>query len=537
MSFEIPAAFWALTSLLLLVIFSLWRQAAVRTIVPSVLLWKKIPERNPPIRALRRPKWRFELLFQAAAIAAAVAALAVPFLTTQTPKPRKIAFVFDTSARMQSGGRIEKAKAEAKRLQSEKLANDQVALYAAVPSPQRLGGIDEVRGIDAHVDLEPLLAAARQEAEHVVVFTDRPVPGAHTVLSGADPGNVGIVEMTATDEEVFVRVVTHGAPRPVPIRLEWDGKKVEATLPPAPESGWFHKGDFSKAPEIRVEIVVSDSFLMDNVARATRLGASRMTVAVGGTDMPLLRRALGAIPGVAVRGEGDALLSIGVDQKPAPARFSVWLHSPTGRFQGRVEVVHHPLTEGLEGREGELGPGGVVGELPPEARAGEALLKAGGRVIAALMGNTLHVAIDLAPKGWASTPSFPIFWKNVVDFAGKRGSAPAVVRTGQLFPMPSEATEVVRTPAGALWSLSPGGRFVAYTRGEYGFRTAGGEGRIEANLLDARESDAAGMTRALDWEPGNPSGREFVRRLLSGWAAALSLVLVVAAWMLQRRSD
>ena len=82
MNFENPAALWALSSLALLVLFSLWRQAAARTVVPSVVLWKKIPERNPPIRALRRPKWRVELLLQALAIAAAVAALAGPFATT-----------------------------------------------------------------------------------------------------------------------------------------------------------------------------------------------------------------------------------------------------------------------------------------------------------------------------------------------------------------------------------------------------------------------------------------------------------------------
>ena len=70
MSFGSPGALWGLSTLLLLILFSLWRQASARVIVPSLLLWKQIPERNPPVRALKRPRWRLELLVQALAISA-----------------------------------------------------------------------------------------------------------------------------------------------------------------------------------------------------------------------------------------------------------------------------------------------------------------------------------------------------------------------------------------------------------------------------------------------------------------------------------
>ena len=526
MSFETPAALWALSSLLLLVIFSLWRQAAAKTVVPSILLWKRIPERNPPIRALRRPKWRVQLLLQALAIAAAVCALAGPFLSTSKPKPRKVAFVFDTSARMQAGGRLEKAKAEARRLMGGPLADDVVGLYAAVPAPTRLKSVDDVRGIDAHVDLEPLIAAARQEAEHVIVLSDRPVTGAHSILFGSEAANAGIVEFTATEGEVFVRVANGGAPRRATVRLEWGGQKVEetATLPGV----WFRKGDFSKAPEVRVEIDGADPLPMDDAVRATRLGATRVGVGIGGTPLPLLQRALGAVPGVMVGGE--PLLSVGVDERPAKAPFSVWLHSPQGRSKPAAwDPVRHPLLEGV--RTGELG---AVGELPPEARQGEAVLVADGKRVGVLKDGVLHLCIDLDPKGWASTPSFPIFWQNVVEFAGKGAGGFAVVRTGRPHPVPGEVT---RAPAGALWSLSPAGQFLAFTRGEYVLRTADGDRRVEANLLDPRESDTAGMSRALDWDPAAPAGREFARNGLAGWAAALALLFVGLAWLAQRRAD
>ena len=181
------------------------------------------------------------------------------------------------------------------------------------------------------MELEPLLAAARQEAEHVVVFTDRPVTGAHSVLFGSEPSNVGIVDLTATDEEVFVRLVNHGMPRRATVRLEWGSRKVEETIDLPAERTWFRKDDFSKAPELRVEIGDADPFPMDNAVRATRLGPSRIQVAVSG-DMPLLRRALGAVSGVVLRGNAkDVLLSVGVDEPPPKAPFSVWLHSPEGR--------------------------------------------------------------------------------------------------------------------------------------------------------------------------------------------------------------
>lgn len=535
MSFETPAAFWGLSALLLLVLFSLWRQAAVRTVVPSLLLWKKIPERNPPIRALRRPQVRVELLLQALAVAAMVAALAGPFVRTSQPKPRRIAFVIDTSARLQAGGRLDLAKREARRLIDGPLAHDQVTFFAAVPDPRRLGSLDEAIAIDAHVDLDPLLAAARLEAEHVVVFGDRPVGGTPAALFGGPAGNAGIVDFAATDSEVFVRLVNHGAPRKAVVRVEWADQKVEEPLDLPAERGWSLRRDFSKAAEVRVTLDGDDGFALDNSVRATRLGAPGVAVAIAGLEMPLLHQALAAIPGVSRRDGPGALLGIGVDAAPPRAPFAVWVHfSAAALPPGGWAVAVHPLTEGLETRQKEWDR---ACELPPEARAGEPLIQIGGKRVAVLREGVLHLAVDPSPRGWPSTPSFPIFWKNVVDFASKGGSAFTIVRTGRPQTLPSEASEVGSAPPGARYGLSPSGRFVAWTRGAYGFRTAGGVRSVEANLLDERESDTAGVTRPLDWKPESPEGREVVKRGLAGGAAGLALLLLAAAWALQRRTD
>ena len=211
MSFAAPAALWGLLSILLLVIFSLWRQASVNVDVPSLRLWNLIPERNPPIRALRRPKWRLELLIQALAIGAVVVALAQPFVVSDQPEPRKVAFVFDTSSRLKAEGRLEALKAKARSLLETTLSGDEVALFASTPAPARVKDLDEVRALDVHVDVEPLIAAAREAAEHVILFSDRPVEGVHSVLIGSGGGNVGIVGFSVTDREIFARLVNHGS--------------------------------------------------------------------------------------------------------------------------------------------------------------------------------------------------------------------------------------------------------------------------------------------------------------------------------------
>jgi hypothetical protein len=510
-SFEVPAAFWALGSLALLILFSLWRQAAARTTVPSLVLWKRIPERNPPIRALRRPRWRLDLLVQALAVAFAVAGLAAPFVLADRPKARRIGIVIDTSARMLGGGRLEKAKAEVRALLDGNLSGDRVSVYAASPSPRKLD-LEEVREVHAHVDLAPLIAAARQETERVLVFTDRPVEGAHARLLGGPADNAGIVAFTAADDEVFVRVVRHGAPRPLRIRLAAGELRVEEALP-AGKDAWFRRGDYSKAPRVDVSIVPGDGFPLDDAVAATRLEPGRPEVSLTGRAVPLLRRAFESIPGVSIReGPGRAKVSVGVDAPPGPADLRVRLHDPEAGESGSVAVAAHPLTAGLAGREREFGR---VGELSPGFRSGEPFLTSGGRPAGVLKGSEIHLAVDLGREdSWATTPSFPIFWTNVMDFATKGAAAFAVIRTGRPYRL-------------------PGGDFLEHRAGDF---EPGGR-PVRTNLLDARESDLGGVERPLAWDPGAPEGREAERRRLGGIAAAAALACVLLAWFLQRRND
>jgi hypothetical protein len=531
MKFETPAAFWALSSLLLLVLFSLWRQAAARVTVPSLTLWKKIPERNPPVRALRRPRWRFELLLQALAIAAAVAALAGPYRDTQEPQPIRVAFVLDTSARMRAGNRLEQAKEAARNFGAAALKADTIQLYAALPAPGRSDSWTEVVPVDEHVDLAPLLAAARSSSDEVVLFSDRPAKGAHLALFAAPADNAGIVEFSATNDEIFIRLVNHGPAKPIPVELVAGGLTIRETIP-AGESRWSHRADYSKADSVRVSLGTADSFPLDNVVEATRLMELRTTVSIAGLIEPQLVKALRSIPGVTLTsGVGPAKVAIGVDAPPGPGEFRVWIFTPAAKLPGEASIAKHPLTADLEQRGAEL----PLGELPPGERGGEALIRVDGRTAAALRGKELRLSVDVNAWG-KSLPSLPIFWANVVDVARAGASGFAVLRTGQPFQLPP-GWSLQQAPEGVKPSLSPEGAFVAHIVGAYGFRTPGGPKTLRANLLEERESDTAGEARALDWDPARPAGRQPRRNGYAGAAAGLSLALLLIAWIMQLRME
>jgi len=538
-SLESPAALWGLASLALLAIFSLWRQAAGRATVPSLLLWKRIPERNPPIRALRRPKARWELLLQALAVAAAVLALAGPFVASEIPRPRRVALVLDTSARLRQGGRIDRIREEALRLYDGPLSGDRRSVFAAAPSPRRLdrAGLAALGPVDEHVDLEPLLAAARQAADHVLLLSDRAPAGVDARLFGSEGGNVGITALSVGGGEIFARIANHGAVRDVALVVRIDGRETaeRISLPAGGERAWSRKADLGGAESVALELETGDGFPLDDRAGAVRLGTAEATATVTGSRDPDVLRALGAVEGVKLRSEGEALVSVGVDAVPGPASFRVRIHTPLGASPGSPVVLRHPLTAGLESRASELGR---VGELPPEARGGDPLIAVGERRVAVLRGTELHVCVDLDPaRGWPAFPSFPIFWANVVDFARKGAGEFAVLRTGRPFALPPGSAVAAASEPGAIWSLSDSGDFLAHTAGDYLVRRAGGERRLPVGLLDARESDTAGETRSPGWDPARPEGREPEPARLGGWAAGAALGALLLAWLLERRRD
>lgn len=534
MTFENPAALWVLSSLILLVLFSLWRQASERVTVPSLLLWKLIPERNPPVRALRRPRWRLELLLQALAISAAVGALAGPFTESDQPKPRRVGLVFDNSGRMGVGNRLERAKSDAKALLAGPLKGDQVRCYDANPSPASFPGPEFVGLMDAHVDVQPLLEAARGISDHVILFSDRPAEGAHLALYGAPADNIGIVEFSVSDDEVFVRIAHHGPPRAVPIELAAGGTNVRELLV-AGQRTWSRKGDYTKASSVRVAIEPKDSFPLDDVVEATRVGLPASRVTLKGRHHDGLVRVFRSMPRVTVdRGEGTAQVSVGFDEAPGPADVRVWLHSSNGRLSGDPVLAKHPLMSDLDKRAAELASADL-GALPPSEQGGLPLITVGGQVAASIKGRDVHLAIDVN-KWQQGLVSFPIFWVNVLDYARQGAIGWVVARAGHPVQLPLR-TDRTRAPVGASYTMGADGTFIAWTVGDYPLALPEGPARIRVNLLDERESDTAGETRPLAWNPAAPAVNERLHRSWAGSLAWAALGFLVLAWLLQLRPE
>ncbi len=435
---------------------------------------------------------------------------------------------------MRAGDRLARMQERVRQNLRELLSHDHVTYYDAAPSPRKLGSPADARYVDVHVNVRTLVEAARAGADRVLLLSDREAEGAEPLLFGAPADNAGIVEFSASDEEAFVRIVNHGADRPLPIELVAGDLKVKDIVP-AGRRTWSHRADFSKAPFVRVSLQTGDSFPLDDVVEATRLGSGVALVTLTGRHHDSLVRVLKLIPGVAVqRGGGPARVAVGYDEEPGPADLRVFLHSPTGALAGEAVVADHPLMHDL-GRRGPEFVSSGLGELAPADRAGTPLITVGGKVAAAVRGKDVHVCIDL--NRWqAGLASFPIFWVNVLDAARKGAAGLEVIRAGRTVALPP-GSSVLSAPPGAPGELGADGLWTPFTVGDHRLKMSDGDKTVRVNLLDERESDTAGKSRTLAWDPGAPAGREFLRRDRSPAAAWSALVFLVLAWLLQLRPE
>jgi hypothetical protein len=98
MEFATPGLLWWLLAVPLVLLFGLWRTRPVAVTVPSLRLWDRLKERNPPLRELRRPALQVSLVLQALAAALLVAALAGPQRSESRPGPRAVFILLDDSA-------------------------------------------------------------------------------------------------------------------------------------------------------------------------------------------------------------------------------------------------------------------------------------------------------------------------------------------------------------------------------------------------------------------------------------------------------
>ena len=474
MGIATPVALWGLLALGALILLSFWRLRPERVVVPSLALWRRLPDRVPPVRSLRRPLVSASLLAQIAAVACGVVGLAGPFLEKSGLKRRAHAIVIDLSARMH--GRLDAAREQYGNIRRGLEEGARVDVWT-FPPVRRGEPVWEA----AHVAGDPALALelAARDADVVWFVGDRPVAAkCRQALVGGPSQNRGFIDAYVEGGVLYARI------------LEPAGERVAM---------------FEPQEEIRLQ---PDAFPLDDVLYLDRRAAP-VEVALEGRPDAAIRRALERLPHVRLVKGGRPSIVVRVGE-PAraddpPAR--VIVDAPGGAaVEGAIEVRPHALTASVHVDDLVLRDLREVEGVP--------LVTVGGRTIAAVRGREVVIGASIPPDGWPLRPSFPIFWSNVIEFLPEsKGQEWLVRRTRE----PVELAD---------------GRTVTDLR--VGPNRFGGE-VVSANLLDRAASDLAGEARPLG-QHLHSGEMESRRRDVSDRFAILALVFVLLSWWLERKA-
>jgi hypothetical protein len=470
----VPAALWGLAAVVALILMSLWRLRPERVTVPSVALWKRLPSRVPPVRALRRPRWSASLLLQALAVGAMVSALAQFLILGERPQGRRLAVVVDLGAR----ARMDLVRAELEAIRAA-TAGDDVVLFE-VPALRRGAFRTDVEKVDYARPPEAAISLARAEGRRVIWVGDRPAGADVDVLVGAPSANVGVVDLAVEEGRVFARLLNLGSERELAVRV---GSREHRVRAPPGESSHV----FALEGEARVALP-ADDFPLDDVAEAERLGP--VAVELRGIPHALLRRAIEAQEGARIVDRGGALIvANGVDAEPGEGTAVVIGPAGEAFAPGAFALARHRLAEGTKASEWE----GLrdVAALP---EGYEPVVYSGGRAVVGVKGRTVRISGTLGElPDW---PSFSIFFANVLESVRSSRGSWVVRRTGPSHP---------RAGSGA-W------------------------------VVDAEASRLGAERRPFRAGSLGPAPRGESRADLSAWLGLAALALAAAAWRSERRA-
>lgn len=408
MNFLHPGAFFALASILLLILLSLWRQRAARVVVPSVRLWERIPDRLPPVRSLQRPRATISLLLQILIATILVFAMAGPGCTQMKPAPRRIAVVLDTSAYMEP--RVDDVRRELGKLDP----SDDLIFIETDSLTRRRGLVKFTVSSDRVADPRPALDLAASESKEILFISDRapdwsPPPGAtlHLALVGGPLNNTGIVDAGVEKGKLFLRL---SAPAEVEVTVGTQTRR----LPPA----LFHLVDVADDATSIGAKLASDAFAADDRVTLQR-EEGRIDVGFEGRPDAAILAAIESNPTArVVRGGSPRLLiRIGTAVDPTAAPVVIDVDPKEGvasRSEPReISVARHPLVEGVEAEDLKFTEVGLIAEP-----IGVPLIFSGGAPLAALRRpGAIVLAARYAASGWPARPSFPIFWSNVLRYS------------------------------------------------------------------------------------------------------------------------
>ena len=360
------SALWWLLLAAIIVFFYLLKLKRKRTVVPSVILWKRALEEveaNAPFKKLRRS---LLLMLQLLALAALVFALARPLITTRALTSGSTVIIIDSTASMGArdeagGSRLDRARDLAREMIEglsggdraaiiesssrvtvrSPLTSDRAALAAAIAGVQETDAPGTL--IDA-VRLADQIASTERDATVVVIsdgggspvaaqYDSTPQPSARAnaapsagsvrfVRLGRRSDNVGIIAMNSrqvpasSSREVFASIANFGdRGRTVGVELKIEGKLIDARTI---ELGANERRAlvFDSVPGqgalAELKLDAQDDLAADNVAYAFLPSTHRIRAGVI-SENPFLLQALASNPDIAVSKIGAGSDTAGFD--------------------------------------------------------------------------------------------------------------------------------------------------------------------------------------------------------------------------------
>lgn len=565
MEFESHGWLFGLPLALIPLLLGFLRLPPKRARVPSLLVWRELRERTPPLREMRRPRLTAALILSALAVASGILALSRPLLRVASNEARDVVLVVNTGAQMLTrhpDGRtsFEHGVATAADRLRELDARDRVHLLApgapvrTLERDAAVQALHELRAGRARVPLAALAARAKEilaARPHgaILAVSDRAVadlPTSRTGVTASD--NVGIAGFAVEPESLFVRLVNAGPARTIRISIQGS---VEEIGVPAGDSALVRPRR-ADAP-LEAAILTPDNFSLDDEARATVLpGRSEIVLSYRGRKREDLLRILAILPGVRVM-DGDAetadawvvcealpdgarpraLIAVAPPSGEVPPFRVGDIVSPTGlTFRAEHPVIREILYAQDEFR--------IQAPREIEVPEGAApLIQAEGRTICAMQegeeGITVALGFDPFSAGWSKHSSFAVFFGALFEQIRRRlgGETIRVLAAGEAADL--SALPELRPLEGVPVSVAAGA-VLASEPGRARFQSGLGPFEAHFNLLDGEVSRNAG-----EWEPaltplfeGPAAARRVARPLQSGLTLAC-LLLVAAAFLLERR--
>ncbi len=345
MNFLFPAAFFLAVLIPAIIALYLQRPRQRLRVVPSLMLWQRVLEREPRRRFLGRLRRWLSLLLQLLIFLLLLLALARPDFFHPRGQ-RSTVIVLDLRARMQAGNTFFDAIAAARQASAGAGPDEQIAILGAAGAPriispfssdpiqlrQSLANLTPSDGggsLDETLGLARDLLAGRPGATRLLVITDRPLPensaaptgpaanapATQAILTGSPLDNAAILELAQAplpaspqSAEVFVKVANFAAaPRDIEWELRLDGRTIDLQsqkLAPGEQR------DFSSIVPaeslqsltgfLEARLTSGDKFPVDDTARTWLPVQRRTPVLLISAGNPYLEGALKADPSIAL---------------------------------------------------------------------------------------------------------------------------------------------------------------------------------------------------------------------------------------------